>query len=333
MKIDFGEPIEFEIPAADFPLASIPLKSLASRAEKKVFVLKSAYGEMIEHVNIDKNIECGGVLVGYPFQDPDTEEIFIVIVGVIRDLSDNRSVVHFTVTPDVISKTREVLEEKYPELIAVGWYHSHPGHGVFLSGQDMTIVRGIYNEEWNLAWVVDPIREQEGIFYGADGEPLVKNKSTNPLFVNNKQTWFALDESPQCIKDLQSGKLKAVSEKIEPKHKRVAPNVLESERERKESTPQKKNSLSIRLVVFAGIGIATIAVISVIVFFYIRSSPIIYLTATPVIPIVFTPIPSETPTIPPTATPEWTPTLDATIELLTSVPSIVDPDSSIPSHP
>lgn len=203
MVIEFGDPIDFEIPIADFPLSALPNKTLASSAEIKVFVLKSVHDQMIEHVNLDKNIECGGVLVGYPFQDVRMEQTFVVIVGVIPDASDNRSVVHFTVTTDAISRTRSVMEEKFPGLIAVGWYHSHPGHGVFLSGQDMTIVRGIYNEPWNLAWVIDPLRNHEGIFYGSEGASIIHNNSSHPLFQENR-IWFSLNEYPQCIKDLQS---------------------------------------------------------------------------------------------------------------------------------
>ena len=59
---------------------------------------------------ITKNIECGGVLVGYPFKDRESQEIFVVIAGIIPDASSDRSVVHFTVTPDTIARTREILE-------------------------------------------------------------------------------------------------------------------------------------------------------------------------------------------------------------------------------
>ncbi|KAJ3440231.1 cop9 signalosome complex subunit [Anaeramoeba flamelloides] len=42
---------------------------------------------------------------------------------------------------------------------AVGWYHSHPGYGCWLSGVDVTTqnLQQMYNEPW-LAIVVDPVR-------------------------------------------------------------------------------------------------------------------------------------------------------------------------------
>lgn len=207
MKIDFGDPIDFEIPIAEFPISDVPIRLMANCAAIKVFVLQVAHDQMVKHVNQDKNIECGGVLVGYPFKDRESQEIFVVIAGIIPDASSDRSVVHFTVTPDTIARTREILEREFPELIAVGWYHSHPGHGVFLSDQDMTIVRGIYNEKWNVAWVIDPIRKFEGIFWGADGSPVISNIKEHALFEKNSKIWFSIEKTPQCILDLQARKI------------------------------------------------------------------------------------------------------------------------------
>jgi len=141
------------------------------------------------------------VLAGYPFRDTETKEAFVVIVGVVQDLSDNRSLTHFTVTPETSAKTREVMEKDYHKLIAVGWYHSHPGHGVFLSAQDMTIVQGVYDQPWNIAWVIDPVRNTEGIFYGADGKPIIPNAKEHALYDKNDRIWIMLSEIPQCINE------------------------------------------------------------------------------------------------------------------------------------
>ncbi len=230
MKIDFGDPIDFKIPLAKFPMSLVPIELKANRAAIKVFVLQTAHDQMVEHVNQDKNIECGGILVGYPFQDQEAQETFVVIVGIIPDISSNRSVVHFTVTPDTISRTRQILEKDFPELIAVGWYHSHPGHGVFLSAQDMTIVQGIYSETWNIAWVIDPVRNTEGIFWGADGNPIIANINEHSLLEKNNKIWFSIAKVPQCIIDLQAGKI-TYREKTPAliTHKKIAKNDVVSD--------------------------------------------------------------------------------------------------------
>ncbi|MBK8031262.1 MAG: hypothetical protein IPK17_17580 [Chloroflexi bacterium] len=45
-----------------------------------------------------------------------------------------------------------------------GWYHSHPGFGVFLSGMDLGIHNQFFTHLWQLAVVIDPIQRHYGIF-------------------------------------------------------------------------------------------------------------------------------------------------------------------------
>jgi len=132
--------------------------------------VEEAHRKAWRHAGGSANVECGGILVGHPFQTPDKEISFIVIVDVIFQDSDNRSVGHFTVSPAEVAESRMEIERK--GYFAVGWYHSHPGHGVFLSGHDMIIVRSIYNANWHVAWVIDPLRDEEAFFQGAEGKEL-----------------------------------------------------------------------------------------------------------------------------------------------------------------
>jgi proteasome lid subunit RPN8/RPN11 len=53
----------------------------------------------------------------------------------------------------------------------VGWFHSHPGLGVFLSGTDLRTQRDCFGAEWQIAVVLDPQRREFGVFAGPDGAP------------------------------------------------------------------------------------------------------------------------------------------------------------------
>lgn len=172
-RIRFGEPIELALPLEKLPSIDL-LRSQRIVAERKepfqVYIVEAAHRKAWRHVGKSPNVECGGILMGYPFQTLDRQITFIVIVDVIFQDSNNRSVGHFTVSPAEIAEAR--IEIERDGYFSVGWYHSHPGHGVFLSGQDMTIVRSIYNSDWHVAWVIDPVREEEAFFQGAEGERL-----------------------------------------------------------------------------------------------------------------------------------------------------------------
>jgi hypothetical protein len=51
----------------------------------------------------------------------------------------------------------------------VGWYHTHPGWGVFLSGPDSFICRNFFNRPLDLALVIDPCRQDRGFFQWTGG--------------------------------------------------------------------------------------------------------------------------------------------------------------------
>jgi proteasome lid subunit RPN8/RPN11 len=190
-RIRFGEPIEPQIPGETLPPRHLLARS-AGRwrdAPFQVYIVQDVYAKIWQHVNETPTIESGGVLVGHPFQTFDGKTIFVVVTAAIPQQSDNRSAGHFTVGTDEIRAARKEMEQKYPGLTAVGWYHSHPGHGVFLSGQDMSIVRSIYDASWHIAMVIDPQRRTEGIFVGPEGEQLggQGNKALNESWIGLRQ--------------------------------------------------------------------------------------------------------------------------------------------------
>ena len=46
----------------------------------------------------------------------------------------------------------------------LGWYHSHPGFGVFLSEHDLFIQQNFFSNPQQVAWVFDPHTDEEGCF-------------------------------------------------------------------------------------------------------------------------------------------------------------------------
>ena len=56
------------------------------------------------------------------------------------------------------------LVEKGGKRIIVGWAHSHPGYGCFLSQTDLDTQRAFFGEPFNVALVVDPLRKEKKFF-------------------------------------------------------------------------------------------------------------------------------------------------------------------------
>ena len=86
---------------------------------------------------------------------------------------------HFKFTPECWQEILRIQKDHYPQTAIVGWYHSHPGHGIFLSGTDLNTQRLSFGKVWQIASVYDPIRQEIGYFYGGRGKRL------NPVYLNS----------------------------------------------------------------------------------------------------------------------------------------------------
>lgn len=200
-RIQFGKPIEPPVLIEELPPLALLSKGRDGTNDLfQVYIVEDVYSQLWQHVRSSPMIECGGVLVGHPFKSIDDATTFVVIVAAIPQTSSNRGIAHFTVSTSEVANSREELEKKYPGLVAVGWYHSHPGHGVFLSAQDMTIVQSIYNLKWHLAIVLDPQRNEMGTFAGPNGEvvsnPIMLSKEPDSVRVIAKYNQLRKTQSP-----------------------------------------------------------------------------------------------------------------------------------------
>ncbi len=185
-RIRFGSPIHMKIQEEILPHKSLLESTYAQNQNFTIYILKSAYDQMREQINTNPNIETGGVLVGYPFKEVNRDTEFVIITSVIEQKGEKSNAYHFKVLPEEIIRSRKLLDEIHPGLLFAGWYHSHPGHGVFLSSQDKEIVRSIYDSSWQLSIVFDSISGKEGFFIGPEGIQIENN-------------WVFLNQIPDSI--------------------------------------------------------------------------------------------------------------------------------------
>jgi len=83
---------------------------------------------------------------------------------------------HCEATPTTLKFTHETwkqicssLDVKYPGQKILGWIHTHPSFGIFLSEYDKFIQQNFFNNENQIAYVVDPIQNNEGFYFWING--------------------------------------------------------------------------------------------------------------------------------------------------------------------
>ena len=155
-------------------------------SDPRVYIEEEVYKEIQAHSTETTSVELCGVLIGEVRFDVSGN--YLYVCGSIRGEKAKNSGVNVSFTPetwDFIHKTRE---EKYPKYSIIGWYHTHPGFGIFLSDMDKFIQDYFFNMPYQVAMVVDPKASLNGIFAWQDGK-------IRPL----KKCWVGKEQIPLTI--------------------------------------------------------------------------------------------------------------------------------------
>lgn len=111
-----------------------------------------------QHARTSMKAEVCGVLIGHG-DDPA-----VVIDACIQGFNASQGGAHVTFTQDTWEHIYHVKDRDFPDSRIVGWYHSHPGFGVFLSEHDLFIQQNFFSAPNQVAWVFDPHTDEEGCF-------------------------------------------------------------------------------------------------------------------------------------------------------------------------
>jgi proteasome lid subunit RPN8/RPN11 len=131
-----------------------------------VFIEEPALRAAQAHALSSPTREVAGVLVGpRPEKQPDGRYRVHISDTIIakHTVMQGASV---TYTPESWRYMNDQLFVRYPDetSIMVGWYHTHPGFGIFLSGMDLFIHQNFFTQIWHVALVLDPRARSAGFF-------------------------------------------------------------------------------------------------------------------------------------------------------------------------
>lgn len=111
-----------------------------------------------QHARSSTKTEVCGVLIG------SENDKHVEVEACIAGLNAAQGGAHVTFTQDTWEHIYKIKDAEYPGHRIVGWYHSHPGFGVFLSDHDTFIHHNFFSSPLQVAWVYDPHSDEEGCF-------------------------------------------------------------------------------------------------------------------------------------------------------------------------
>lgn len=134
----------------------------------RIIINEKVYKQLHAFAQEDTRNERGSFLIGKSITEDNT--ICTYITGFIEAKHTEASPVSLTFTHETWNSVHQELTASHPNEKIVGWQHTHPGLGVFMSSYDMFIHENYFDLPFLIALVIDPIRDQDGFFQWKNGK-------------------------------------------------------------------------------------------------------------------------------------------------------------------
>ena len=138
-----------------------------SKSDFRLHFAPEIHEAILKHAAEDTEVEICGIVVGNWGTDPDGP--FASVTQYIRCDSAAKKFAEVTFTHESWDHINREMDTKYSDQKIIGWYHSHPDFGIFLSDRDQFIQQHFFSGPGQVAFVVDPVRQLEGVFVWKSG--------------------------------------------------------------------------------------------------------------------------------------------------------------------
>ena len=135
----------------------------------QVIFAQSALDEIHIHGQSSTDIEVCGVLIGTGYRD--SQGPYLLVEHCIRGNGARAKSTNVTFTAETWAHIQTQMDRDHADKKMIGWYHTHPGFGIFLSDMDIFICDNFFNLPWQVAFVYDPLGGDEGNFIWREGRP------------------------------------------------------------------------------------------------------------------------------------------------------------------
>lgn len=134
----------------------------------KVYIKQDVYKALEKYASSDTSKELGTILIGDYCEQLGKTHVVISNYIEAKYTDASASTLTFThETWDYVHKQHDLL---YPNKKIIGWQHTHPNYGIFLSNYDLFIQDNFFNMPFQVAYVIDPIQNIRGFFQWKNGK-------------------------------------------------------------------------------------------------------------------------------------------------------------------
>jgi hypothetical protein len=174
------------------PDPSLPQSSpeVQESTDVQLLVRRKALTRAERHAAEDTSKETGGVLLGAFV--PREGGTLVLVAGIARALTAVRGAASLNFTPEAWADIWSRIDghpdyQDDEKWRVVGWYHTHPRYGVFLSSMDLFIHNRYFTHPGHVALVIDPVHSTRGFFCWDARQDKVVECSGRQLCVVNEE--------------------------------------------------------------------------------------------------------------------------------------------------
>lgn len=180
--------------------------------EVKVYIKQDVYRALEKFAASNTSKELGSILLG-----SHTEALgktHVVISAYIEAKYTDASASTLTFTHETWDYVYKEKERSFPQDKIVGWQHTHPSYGIFLSNYDLFIQENFFNMPFQVAYVIDPVQNLRGFFCRKNGK------------IEKLPGFYVYDDLDKPVKIKQAREQQAARCETPGKRKKLLPILL-----------------------------------------------------------------------------------------------------------
>lgn len=155
-----------EAPSVQLPMNFLTFGEIEND-DVKVYIKQDVYKALEKLAASDTSKELGSIILGEYCQEHG--KTHVIISQYIEAKYTDASASTLTFTHETWDYVHAEHEKRYPDKKIIGWQHTHPNYGIFLSNYDMFIQENFFNLPFQVAYVIDPIQNLRGFFQWKNG--------------------------------------------------------------------------------------------------------------------------------------------------------------------
>lgn len=166
-NIEIQETNNEEIHQIQLPM-NILLFGEVENDDVKVYIKQDVYKALEKYALVDVEHERGTIILGDYCEELGKKHV--VISNYIEAKYTDASASTLTFTHETWDYVHKEHDAKFSDKKIVGWQHTHPGYGIFLSNYDLFIQENFFNLPFQVAYVIDPVQNIRGFFQWKNGK-------------------------------------------------------------------------------------------------------------------------------------------------------------------